>query len=182
MEDRNAGNQNRIVIYESKTGFTERYARWIAERLHCEARRLRMVSEQEVKRYDTVIFGGWIMGNHIMGLDQVLEWKHPSVIAFGVGASPAARETAALIRQQNPLGDIPFFYFQGGIAYEKLGFFTRHMLKFMGKRLMQKQGKTEQEAKMAECLAASFDGTDRAAVTELVALAETQGKAGGRHE
>ena len=28
---------NRIVVYTSKTGFTEKYAKWIAEELQCEA-------------------------------------------------------------------------------------------------------------------------------------------------
>lgn len=182
MEDRNTCNQNRIVIYESKTGFTEKYARWIAEYLQCETRPLNMVREQDALAYDTVIFGGWIMGNHIMGLDKVLSWQHSSMIVYGVGASSATQETAALIWQQNPLGNIPFFYLQGGIVYEKLGFFTRYMLRFMGRQLAKKQDKTEQEADMSEKLAASFDGTDRASVMELVALAEKQGKAGERHE
>lgn len=182
MENHSLCKRSRIVIYESKTGFTEKYARWIAEELHCEARALKSISGQGLLEYDTVIFGGWIMGNHIMGLDKLLSRQHPSVIVYGVGASPAAQETAALIRQQNSLGDIPFFYFQGGIAYEKLGRLTGYMLRFMGRQLAKRRDRTEQETDMAKLLSGSFDHSDRAAVTELVALEEERGKAGGCDE
>lgn len=31
----------RLVVYQSATGFTEKYATWIAEKLSCEAKELR---------------------------------------------------------------------------------------------------------------------------------------------
>ena len=54
---------NRIVVYQSETGFTRQYAEWIGAALGCEARPIKHISAQELKQYEGVIFGGWIMGN-----------------------------------------------------------------------------------------------------------------------
>lgn len=47
-----------IVVYTSKYGTTEKYARWIAEGLHCPAKELQDISAQDLTAYDTIIYGG----------------------------------------------------------------------------------------------------------------------------
>ncbi len=61
-------NNNAIVIYQSKTGFTEQYARWIARALHCDIRRLEQFNRAEMPRYDVVIFGAGIHAGKISGI------------------------------------------------------------------------------------------------------------------
>ena len=38
-----------LVVYQSSTGFTAKYAEWIAKELSCEAKELKKVKPQELK-------------------------------------------------------------------------------------------------------------------------------------
>ena len=72
-----------IVTYNSKTGFTQKYAEWIAEDLNCKA--LSTAELKNVSEYDLVIHGGWIMGGMISGFENMKKLNPSKLIAFGVG-------------------------------------------------------------------------------------------------
>ena len=111
-----------IVIYNSKTGFTKQYANWIAEALSCPCEPLKSVSAAELQGFDKIIFGGWIMGNMIMGLDKLRGMAVPAAV-FAVGSTPPYEEVIAQINEQNKMGGTPLFYMEGGFRFEELGFF-----------------------------------------------------------
>ena len=46
---------NNIVVYESKYGSTERYAKWIGEELNCKVARISDVPIDELIKYDNII-------------------------------------------------------------------------------------------------------------------------------
>ena len=150
-----------IIVYESKTGFTERYARWAAESIGCECISLKDASKEKLMECDRVIFGGWIMANMISGLPKLREMGVSPAVVFAVGASPAFEEVIEQIREQNHLGKMPLFYFEGGIDYDRLGFVQRMMLKTMKKMTEKKKDMTRQEAAIVQLLAGNFDHTDR---------------------
>ena len=60
-----------IVVYKSGTGFTKKYANWIAEALNCEAVQLKKVNLNELTNYDVVVYGGWIMAGMVSGYDKI---------------------------------------------------------------------------------------------------------------
>ena len=64
-----------IVIYSSKTGFTERYARWIAEDLQCTCKPIKDVNSSELSDYDCVIYGGWLMAGNIKDILKLRQLK-----------------------------------------------------------------------------------------------------------
>ena len=161
-----------IIVYESKTGFTERYARWAAEELGCECILLKNASKDKLAGYDRVIFGGWIMANMISGLPKLREMGVVPAVVFAVGASPAFEEVLTQIREQNQLGETPFFYFEGGVDFNKLGFVQRMMLKMMKKAIAGKENKTEEEKEMEKKFAGSFDHAERASIEPLVTAAK----------
>ena len=150
-----------IIVYESKTGFTRRYAGWAAESLGCESISLKDASKDNLAGYDRVIFGGWIMANMISGLPKLREMRVSPAVVFAVGASPAFEEVVKQMREQNQLGETPFFYFEGGVDFNKLGFVQRMMLKTMKKMTEKKKDMTRQEAAIVQLLAGNFDHTDR---------------------
>lgn len=150
-----------IIVYESKTGFTERYAWWAAEELGCECILLKNASKDKLAGYDRVIFGGWIMANMISGLPKLREMGVVPAVVFAVGASPAFEEVLTQMREQNQLGETPLFYFEGGVDFNKLGFVQRMMLKTMKKMTEKKKDMTRQEAAIVQLLAGNFDHTDR---------------------
>lgn len=160
----------KLVVYQSSTGFTAKYATWIAEALSCEAKEVKRVSAGEVSAYNCIIFGGWIMGGMISGLDKIRKMNPQKLVVFAVGATSDNEELRNNLKTQNHLEEIPFFYMEGGINFEKMSFFPRKMLKMMGKSLAKKENKTEQEKEMEKKFAGSFDNSDKANIEALVAL------------
>ncbi|MDO4548602.1 MAG: flavodoxin domain-containing protein [Clostridia bacterium] len=169
-----------IVVYESATGFTERYAKWIAEALDCEAKPLKHTSGEEISGFERVVFGGWIMGNGIVGLDKLKGMASP-VAVFAVGSTPAFDEVISSVKVQNKLDDTPMFYMVGGFRFEKLGFAKRMILKALKKSVAKKKAPNRQEAFMAEALTTSFDNSSREQIIPLVqfvkSLREKRGEA-----
>lgn len=156
-----------MVVYESATGFTEQYAKWIAKELDCQCKPLKQVTGMELADYERVIFGGWIMGNGIMGLEKLRGMAKPYAV-FAVGASPSYDEVVAVIKEQNKLGEIPMFYMAGGFRFEKLGFLKKTILRTLKKSVSKKEKRSRQEDFMAQMLGTSFDYTEKAYILPLV--------------
>ena len=157
-----------LVVYKSSTGFTEQYANWISEELGCNALSIRKVKKSELEKYDCIVYGGWIMGNMVMGLNKVMDIKPKKLIVFGVGASPVSNTTIEEIRKQNNIGDIPLFYMEGGFRFEKLNFIKRLMLKMVKNSIEKMENKGEKDIYMEKVLGTSFDNSDKKYVKELV--------------
>ncbi|NMB00900.1 MAG: hypothetical protein GX971_05180 [Firmicutes bacterium] len=116
-----------ILVYQSYSGFTKRYAEWIQEELNCTTVPLKEADISKVAEYDIVIFGGGIHASRINGVKfirsnwETLKTKH--LIMFATGATPAeVKEEVDKYREINvPSGsNIPFFYFQSGLNYKDM--------------------------------------------------------------
>lgn len=162
-----------LVLYQSQTGFTRQYAQWIASDLKCEARDIKKCPESEIRQYDCIIYGGWIMGNMIMGLDKIKKLAPSRLIVFAVGSSPDSDFLRNTIQEQNQLGEAPFFYMEGGFHFEQLNFLTKMMLKTIKKSVAKKQDKTEQDLYMEKILGTSFDHSNRKYIEGVIACAGT---------
>lgn len=157
-----------IVIYKSGTGFTEQYARWIAEARSCEAIALKSAQPQTITQTEVVVFGGWVMAGKISGLDEMRKMSPAKLVVFAVGAMPASLLDTAKMAQDNGLAADELFYFQGGMKWKELGFFTKLMLNAMKKKCAGEQAPTPAQKYMAEHLGTTFDATDKANITPLV--------------
>lgn len=172
-------NKQILVIYESVTGFTKQYANWIAEELGCEAMELKEVSAQKLSEYETVIFGGWFYAGGVKGLKKAKELFGEStaakLIVFATGATPSTN--IQLISDawgknftQEELEQIPHFYMQGGLRYEKMTFGDKLMMKVFDTMMKHKKDKTEAEKEMAQLLGSSCDNSSREYIEPLVKL------------
>ena len=74
QNDKKVGPQRTIVLYTSKYGAAETYARWIAEALGCQAVSLDKFSKKELQGYDAVIYGGGVQAGGVRGLEQFTKW------------------------------------------------------------------------------------------------------------
>lgn len=158
-----------IVLYESGTGFTRQYAEWIAEALGCESQPVKQMTADALAGFDRVLFGGWVMGNTIAGLDKLQKLGTAPAGVFAVGATPSGESVREAIYTQNKLTG-PFFYFEGGFRFEKLGFLQRSMLKMVKSSIAKKKDKTEQDIFMEQALGASFDHSSRDCIAPLTAF------------
>ena len=119
---------SRVIIYKSKTGHTERYARMLSKELNipCYSYKDAKVSEN-----DEVIFLSYIYASKIMGLSKILK-KYNVKVVIAVGALAYSKDYVETLKNANNIS-LPFFYLRGGIDYSKLNFFFRKFLPVIGK-------------------------------------------------
>ena len=119
---------SRVIIYKSKTGHTEKYAKMLSEELNipCYSYKDAKVSEK-----DEVIFLSYIYASKIMGLSKILK-KYNVKVVIAVGALGYSKDYLNTLKDANNI-KLPFFYLRGGIDYSKLNFFFRNFLSIIGK-------------------------------------------------
>ena len=125
-----------IVIYKSKTGFTKKYARWIAEDLSADIFDVSKVTMSILTSYDTIIYGGSLYAGGIIGVKLIKEninkLKDKKVVVFATGASPLREDVINEVRNKNftkeQQEDIKFFYLRGGFNYSKLNPFDKFLM------------------------------------------------------
>ena len=158
-----------IVIYNSQTGFTKRYARWIAEAAGADCLELSAAKRRSLESYDAIVFGGWACAGSIKKLgwfkENIEKWADKKLIAFCVGASPIDNPEVEQSLKQNfkepELKKVNIFYCPGGLNYEKMPVSSRLMMKMFIKMLKAKKDKTEAEQEMIKMISASYDISDK---------------------
>ena len=166
-----------IVIYKSGTGFTKKYAQWIAEDLNCESIDVKNLNKINLSQYDLVIYGSSVMANKLKEIEKIKKIVQQNLIIFGVGLAPVIHATDKIRNENLTLeeqANIPFYYFQGGIDYEKLGFASRKILRMICYSLQKKKKKTEEDIGMIEGLSASCDYTHKDYILPLIEKVKTE--------
>lgn len=163
-----------LLIYKSNTGFTKKYVDWILEEVHCTARQLDQITEEDIKAHDLVVYGGGIRAGQISGLKKALSRIDPSVkqvIVFATGAAPYTDEIVNQITINN-FSDInatvDFYYFESGLDYEKMSFLNRMMMNAYSKMLANKENKSDVEKGVNQALLSSYDHCKKENITPLV--------------
>lgn len=133
------------VIYCSKTGFTRKYAEWLAEALGCEAIPYHQAVKTNWTDCDTVIFASWFHAGRIQKLDwfKRLPLTGKARIVAAVGAMPAdAPEVQAALRSNfaDDWAQFRVFYLPGGLCYEKMGAADRALMAIFRRMVRQKEG------------------------------------------
>ena len=158
-----------IVIYNSQTGFTKRYAEWIAEASDADCLELAAAKKKDLTAYEAIIFGGWACAGSISKLSwfksNIDKWTDKKLIAFCVGASPIENPEIEPALKQNftesELKKVSIFYCPGGFNYEKMSAPSKLAMKMFIKALKDKKDKTEKEQEMIKMISSSYDISDR---------------------
>lgn len=108
------------VVYTGNTGFTEKYANWVANQLKCDLYRLEDVTAEDLKKYPLVVFGSWVKGGKIQNLQELQGKVRGKYIVFAVGALPKRLGDPKRFKEQNGLSEVPVFYFEGGLRWYRL--------------------------------------------------------------
>ena len=123
-----------LVVYKSRYGAAERYAKWIAEALGCEALPMDQVKTATLLEYRMLIFGGGLYMGRINGIAALTrrfqELKDKTLLVFTAGLTEPTddgyytflytRNFTEKMRKQ-----IHFFAFPGAVDGQKLGRFHR---------------------------------------------------------
>lgn len=170
---------NTLIIYSSQTGFTKKYANWIAEKLNAETMTIKTAIKKDIdyfKPYDTIIYGGWVAVEKIHKVDwftsRIDSWKDKKMAIFSVGASPASYSgidkllDKALNTEQKKYAKA--FYFQGGLDYDKMSLGSKMLMKTFSAMLKSKKNPTDEEKAMVQAVSHSCDLTDPKYIEPLV--------------
>ncbi len=160
-----------LIIYTSQTGFTKRYAQWLADRVSGDLLDLKDAQKKGLDYfdgYDAICYGGWAMAEKIVKskwfLEKAENWKKKRLAMFCVGGTPNGEPQAdALLK--NALTDdqreyIEVFYCQGGMSYEKMNAPIRITMKMFVSAVRNKKDVTEEQKEMFERMASSYDISD----------------------
>ena len=164
-----------LVVYKSRYGATERYAKWIAEALGCEALPLKQVTTAGLLKYRMLIFGGGLYMGRINGVAALTrrfqELKDKTLFVFTAGLTEPeddgyytflyTRNFTEKMRKQ-----IHFFALPGAVDGQKLGRFHRWM---MGMVMKERARKDPENAR--EYLEMKMDFTDPRYIEPLVGKA-----------
>lgn len=137
-----------IVVYESRYGSTERYAKWIGEELSCKVAKISDVSTDELLNYDNIIFGGWLHAGNIKGFKNIYKdiekFKNKNLIVFYVGLSIMDDKVYEEVKKRNfgDINSIKDFYLRGAFNYKKLTAGDKVMMN-MFKMILKKQKEEE---------------------------------------
>ena len=159
-----------IVLYRSKTGFSKRYAEWIAEDLECKSRPIKGMKLDDLKDYKLVIYGAGIYAGMISGVGKIKRWMEKSPqktwIVFATGATPHEEGYEDMVLKTNfrkgESKPAHFFYFLSGLNYEKMGIFNRILMKLFSGVAAKKNGRTQSVNQT------SVDLANREYITELL--------------
>ena len=169
-----------LIIYTSQTGFTKRYALWLAGKVDGDVLELKDAQKKEndfFDGYDAICYGGWAMAEKIVKskwfLEKAESWKNKKLAMFCVGGTPNGEpQVDALLK--NALTDaqseyIKVFYCQGGMSYEKMSAPTRITMKMFVSAVKNKKDATSEQKEMFERMASSYDISDIKYIEPIVA-------------
>ncbi|HBG70853.1 MAG: flavodoxin [Bacteroidetes bacterium GWF2_43_63] len=170
-----------IVIYRSKTGFTKKYAEWIAEELGSELADSKKINMEMLHDYDTIIYGGGLYAGGINGVKLIKNnlpyLRDRNIIVFATGATPDRNETTQELFESNFNEEqqeyINFFYLHGGFDFSKLGLKDKLLMRLLKLklRMIPESKRTPDETGMLAAYQNPADFTKKKYVEKLLELA-----------
>lgn len=166
-----------LVVYKSKTGFARKYAEIIGREVKADVLELDKTPVSKMSEYDAIVYGAGLYAGLINGLKKAKEMFAQSTagkfIIFATGATP--NEAKDVIDEvwknnlsENELDAIPHFYMQGGLCYEKMGFFSKSLMKMMAKTLEKQHGINSDDSSQGMSLRGSYDISSKEYTKEIV--------------
>ncbi|GAA0750851.1 hypothetical protein SDC9_53350 [bioreactor metagenome] len=165
-----------VVIYKSKTGYTKKYAEWIAEELSADIFNISNIEISKLSSYDNIIYGGSLYAVGILGIKLITKnldkLKNKKIIVFATGASPSKEENINEVKNKNFTEEqqkyIRFFYLRGGFNYSNLNIFDKALMMLLKIKIKMKKELTSDEKGMLACYDRPVDFTRRKNIDEII--------------
>jgi flavodoxin len=144
-----------VIVYESKTGFTKKYADMLSAKTRLQVFRIKELAK--VSQDEDIIFLGWIKVGKIQGLNKLQKYNVKAVCGSGTGRT-AEPDTETVIAR-NKIEGIPFFYLRGGcFPLRELKGMDKIMLSMFVKMLKSRKNKEEEQEEAISIIENGFDG------------------------
>lgn len=144
-----------VIVYESKTGFTKKYADMLAKKTNLKVFRTNELSN--VSKEEEIIFLGWMNAGRIQGFNKLRKYNVKAVCGSGTGRT--AEPNAETVIARNKIGSTPFFYLRGGcLPLKELKGMDKIMLSMFVKMLKGRKDKDESIIEAIYNIENGFDG------------------------
>lgn len=146
-----------LILYTSKTGNTKKYAEDIAQAVNGDVFPLKKYKWKDPGDYDSIVFGGWVMGGKIQGIDDFLshydEISDKNILVFSSGMGFVTSESRDRLISGNVLDiyHIRYYQLRGSFDYSKLHFPYNFMIN-TSLRALRKDPDSAQDLSMVENL------------------------------
>lgn len=174
------------VVYKSKYGFTEKYAKWIAEALSCDLFERNAIKAEGLQPYDTIIYGGGLYAGGVSGIDLITKnfyhFANKNIILFTCGLSDPSntvntdhiKESLKKLLTPEMEKQIKIFHLRGGVDYSKLSFLHKTMMGMLHKMLTQKAPDTlsNEDKEMLRTYGEKIDFTDRSSIVPIISYVQ----------
>lgn len=146
-----------VIVYESKTGFTKKYADMLAAKTGLKVFRVKELAS--VNHDEEVVFFGWMKAGKIQGLNKLRKYNVKAVC--GSGTARNAEPDAETIITRNKIENIPFFYLRGGcLPLKEVKGMDKIMLSMFVKMLKSRKNKDEKTEESISVIENGFDGVN----------------------
>lgn len=163
-----------IVVYKSKTGYTKKYAEWIAEELNCGIKE--NASLEDIMDYDMIICGGGMYAGSLNGAKLITgnmsKLSGKKLVLFAVGANPGHADeienfwSKLLKPEQKKV--IAHFFLRGGFDFGKLGKGDKFLMSLLKKMLEKSKNLNDDDKGLLAAYDVPVDFTDKANLKELL--------------
>ncbi len=160
-----------VVIYKTRYGATKTYADWIGHALCCPVLDGKTVKIDDLKEYDTVIYGGGLYAEIINGVILLTKntdkLKGKRLVVFTTGLTPpSCREYYdKMVLEKNFKPEIrdnfKIFNFPGKMIVKELSLIHRGAIKTLKKIMSKKENPTPQEKLLIKLCDADGDFCDK---------------------
>lgn len=165
------------VIYCSKTGFSARYARWIAKDLHADLYRYKNVDTALLAPYQVIVYGAGFYAGKLKGSHWFMHTIRPlssaHTIVFATGSMPRVHpldlqrewDMSFRLREQE---QIHLFYLPGGMNYARLSFPSQILMRLYRFYMLHSSKTRPDTRELMRRLDRSVDYTDRKAIKPIL--------------
>lgn len=165
------------VVYRSKSGYTEKYAKWISKAAGADLLKGEKTKAEDLLDYDTIVYGGGLYAVGINGLklitDNYDKLKDKKLIVFGVGASPVRPAIVEEVKNKNLTKEqqetIEFFLLRGGFDKRKLKPVDAFLMQIMKINLKLKKNPTPDEKGMLNAYTHPVEFTNEKLIEPILA-------------
>ena len=166
-----------LVVYKSSTGFSKKYACIIADGIGCETADFHDVTADTMANYECVVYGSRLHAGKVDGLSKAKDMFNKSsakrFVVFATGGTPnSEKENIDAMWANNfspeELAQIPHFYCQGGMYYEKMGLVDKTLMKAISTVLKAKKDKDDYENGFSQAITGSYDISSEAYAAPII--------------
>ena len=165
-----------IVVYKSVSGFTKKYAEWIAEELKADLFMIEKIDIDILLKYDMIIYGGCLHAVGISGVNMIKnnlnKLRDKNLIIFTTGASPTKESIVSEVKNRNfsieEQKQIQFYYFRGGFDFNQLNFINKILMTLLKCKIKLNRDKTPDEKGMLAAYSKPMDFTRKENTKELL--------------